>query len=198
MGPFSPFVRGFIFELSGTSVKSFARLYGKTCISTISYCTETTRSTCDTRYRYHGPTNYNKQQFAAGTPIVLLCEKSDAVRIEPRPHSISQHVPPLRVHLADVVSTPSGLRRHPDAGRARRVQTEHRVGSRIIVEQYQFQAHSCSSTRGSSTSPDDGSHIHRIVRPRCRTESSWLRAGRVWACTRPLQSVHAAAELVCR
>ena len=129
MGPFSPFVRGFIFELSGTSVKSFARLYGKTCISTISYCTETTRSTCDTRYRYHGPTNYNKQQFAAGTPIVLLCEKSDAVRIEPRPHSISQHVPPLRVHLADVVSTPSGLRRPPDAGRARRVQTEHRVGS---------------------------------------------------------------------
>ena len=28
--------------------------------------------------------------------------------------------------------------------------------------------------------------------------SSWLRAGRVWACTRPLQSVHAAAELVRR
>ena len=25
-----------------------------------------------------------------------------------------------------------------------------------------------------------------------------MRAGRVWACTRPLQSVHAAAELVCR
>ena len=41
-------------------------------------------------------------------------------------------------------------------------------------------------------------HIHRVFRPRCRTESSWLRAGRVWACTRPLRSVHAAAELVCR
>ena len=51
--------------------------------------------------------------------------------------------------------------------------------------------------RSSSTTPDDGSRIHRIVRPRCRTESSWLRAGRVWACARPLQSVHAAAELVC-
>ena len=34
--------------------------------------------------------------------------------------------------------------------------------------------------------------------PRCRTESSRLRAGRVWACTRPLQSVYAAADLVCR
>ena len=32
-------------------------------------------------------------------------------------------------------------------------------------------------------------HIHRIVPPRCRSETSWLRAGRVWACTRPLQSV---------
>ena len=69
---------------------------------------------------------------------------------------------------------------------------EHRVGSLLIVGQNQTQAHSSSSSaRGSS-------HIHRIFRPRCRTESSWLRAGRVWACTRPLQSVHAAAELVCR
>ena len=40
--------------------------------------------------------------------------------------------------------------------------------------------------------------IHRIVRRRCRTESSWLGTGRVWACTRPLQSVYAAAELVYR
>ena len=76
---------------------------------------------------------------------------------------------------------------------------EHRVGSLLLVGQDQTQAHSSScSTRGSSTTPDGGSHIHRIVRPRCRTESSWLRAGRVWACTGPLQSVHAAAELVCR
>ena len=76
---------------------------------------------------------------------------------------------------------------------------DHRVGSLlIIVGQDQTQAYSSSSTRGSSTTSDDGSHIHRIVRPRCRTESSWLRVGRVWACTRPLQSVYAAAELVCR
>ena len=75
---------------------------------------------------------------------------------------------------------------------------EHRVGSLLIVGQNQTQAQSSSSTRGSSTTPDDGSHIHRILRPRCRTESSWRKAGRVWACRRPLQSVHAAAELVYR
>ena len=79
---------------------------------------------------------------------------------------------------------------------------EHRVCSLLTaVGQDQTQAHSSSSTRGSSKTPgpDDSSHIHRIVRPRCRTESCWLRAGRVWACTRrPLQSVHAATELLCR
>ena len=77
---------------------------------------------------------------------------------------------------------------------------EHRVGSLLIIGQDQTQAHSISSTRGSSTTPgpNDGSHIHRIVRPRCCTESSWLRTGRVWACTRPLHSAHAEAELVGR
>ena len=107
-------------------------------------------------------------------------------------------MPLLRAQFADVVSTPSERRRHPDAGRARRVQTEHRVGSLLIIGQDQAQAHSSSSARGSSTTPDDGSHIHRIVPPRCRIESSWLKTGRVWACTRPLQSVNTAAELVCR
>ena len=41
----------------------------------------------DTRYRYEVPGIYSKQQFAAGTPMVLLYEKGDAVRIEPRPPS---------------------------------------------------------------------------------------------------------------
>ena len=42
-------------------------------------------------------------------------------------------------------------------------------------------------------------HVQR-ARPRCRTESSWLRAGQVWACVyaTALQPVNAAAELVCR
>ena len=75
---------------------------------------------------------------------------------------------------------------------------EHRVGSLLIVGQDQTQAHSSSSTRGSSTSLTMTHTYHHIVRPRCRTESSWRRAGRAWACTRPLQPVHAAAKLVCR
>ena len=41
-------------------------------------------------------------------------------------------------------------------------------------------------------------HIPRIVPPRCSSESSWLRAGRVWVGTRPPQVVYAAAEVVCR
>ena len=36
---------------------------------------------------YLVPGIYSKQQFAAGTPIVLLYDKGDAVRIEPRPTS---------------------------------------------------------------------------------------------------------------
>ena len=43
---------------------------------------------------------------------------------------------------------------------------EHRVGSLLVVGQDQTQVHSSSSTRGSSTTPDDGSHIHRIVPPK--------------------------------
>ena len=41
-------------------------------------------------------------------------------------------------------------------------------------------------------------HIHRIVCLRCRSDRRWLRAGRLWACTRPLQSVYSAADLVRR
>ena len=75
---------------------------------------------------------------------------------------------------------------------------ELRVIYLVIVEQDQTQAHRSSSTRGSSKPLDHSSHVPRIVRPRCCTESFWLRAGRKWACTRPLRSVHATAKLVCR
>ena len=81
---FAPSVCDFNFELPCTSVESYARLYVKTSILLLSYYTETTRTTYDTRYRYHVPGIYSKQQFEAGTPIVLLYEKGDAVRIEPR------------------------------------------------------------------------------------------------------------------
>ena len=42
-------------------------------------------------------------------------------------------------------------------------------------------------------------HIHRIFPPRRRSEGSWLRPRREWACTRSLlRSVYAASVLVCR
>ena len=42
---------------------------------------------------------------------------------------------------------------------------EHCVGSLLIVGQDQTQAHSSSSTKGSSTTPDHGSHIHSMSAP---------------------------------
>ena len=142
-----------------------------------------------TRYRY--------QVFIASSssqqvPQSYSCTK----RVTPLESSHGYHLPTraasyLRTQHADVAATAPGCR-------ACSASPEHRVGSLLIVGQDQTQVHSSSCTRGSSTTPDDGSHIHRIVPPPCRTESSWLTGGRVWARTRPLQSVHAAAELVCR
>ena len=82
---FAPYVCEFILKLPCTSVESSARLHVKTSISLFSYYTETTRTT------YHVPVpgiySHSQHRFAAGTPIVLLYEKGDAVRIEPRPPS---------------------------------------------------------------------------------------------------------------
>ena len=83
MDPLSPSVCDVSFELPCTSVESYARLSVKISISLFSYCTETTRTT----YQVPVPAIYRRQQLAAGTPIVLLYEKGDAVRIEPRPPS---------------------------------------------------------------------------------------------------------------
>ena len=82
---FAPSVFFFIFELACTSVQSYARLYVaglyvKTSIPFFSYYTSTRHTT----YQVPVPGIYSKQQFAAGTPIVLMYEKGDAVRIEPR------------------------------------------------------------------------------------------------------------------
>ena len=158
--------------------------------------TETARTTYHSRYRYHVPGTYSKQQFAAGTPIVLLYEKGDAVRIEPRPPSPNSCRLCARSSRTLFRSQASG-----DGTRMQGVLGESRASCRLSIDgragsnSGSQQQH---STRGSSTTRDDGSHIHPIVRPRCRTESSWLRAGRVWTFAQPLQSVHAAAELVCR
>ena len=117
----------------------------------------------------------SKQQFAAGTPIVLLYEKGDAVRIEPRPPS--PNTCRLCACSSRTLFRPQARAATAPGCRACSASPEHRVGSLLIVGKDQTQAHKAP----------------------CRTESSWLSAGRVWACTRPLQSVHAAAEeLVCR
>ena len=73
---------------------------------------------------------------------------------------------------------------------------EHRVGSQVGQDQLRLTATAVGGGARRQLLTMD--HIHRIVYPRCCSESSWVRAGRVWACTRPLQSVYAAAELVCR
>ena len=99
--------------LTCPSVESYGRLYVKTEISPFSYYTETRRTTYLYLYQAAIPSRY---------PDRTAVRKGDAVRIEPRPPS-SQQVPLLRAQLADVVSTPSKRRRHPDAWRGRRVQT---------------------------------------------------------------------------
>ena len=130
---------------------------------------------------------YSKQHIAAGTPIVLLYEKGDTVL--PTSAASARAVRGRCFDPKRVATAPGS--------RAYSASSEHRVGSLLIVGQDKTQAHSSSSTRGSSTTPD-GSHNHHIGPSRCHTESSWLRAERAWDSTRPLQSVHATSELVCR
>ena len=115
---FAPSVSDFIFELPCTSVESYARLYVKTSNSLFSCYTETTRST----YQVPVPGICSKQQFAAGTPIALLYETGDAVRIDRRPPS------PNTCRLCarssrTLFRLPSERRRHPNAGRARPVES---------------------------------------------------------------------------
>ena len=83
---FAPSVCDFICELPCRSVESYARLLrarkNKRFTFFVVY-----RDHSRTTYQVPVPGVYSKQQFAAGTPIVLLYEKGDAVGIEPRPPS---------------------------------------------------------------------------------------------------------------
>ena len=128
--------------------------------------TETTRTRYDTRYRYQVQGIYSKQQFAAGTPILLLYKKGDAVRMLESSHG---HHLPTRAASARAARGRcfDPKRAAPAPGcRACSASPDHRVGFLLIIGQDQTQAHSSSSsTRGSSTTPDDGSHTHRIVPP---------------------------------
>ena len=120
-GPFLPllFVTSF-FELPCTSVESYARLpcKNKHFAFFSLYGDQTTRITYDTRYRYHVPGIYSKQQFAAGTPIVLLTPLESS-----HGHHFPTRAASARAARGDVVSIPSERRRHPDAGHARRVES---------------------------------------------------------------------------
>ena len=58
---------------------------------------------------------------------------------------------------------------------------EHRVGSLLIVSMIKLRL-TAAVVGGARRQLLTMAHIHRIVRPRCRTESSWLRAGREHVC----------------
>ena len=111
--------------------------------------------------------------------MVLLYEKGDAVRIEPRPPSPNRCRLCARSSRTLFRPQPSG-----DGTRMQGVLGESRASCRLSINSragsnsgsHQQQQY----TRGSLTTLDDGSHIHRIARPRRRAKSSWLGTGRVW------------------
>ena len=83
---------------------------------------------------------YSKQKLTAGSPVVLLYETGDAVKIGVTA-TISRHVPRLRAQLPDVVSTASERRRRTDAGRAHRVESivsEDRIELRLSSSLFFF------------------------------------------------------------
>ena len=146
----------------------------KTSISFFSYDTGTTRTTYDlpgnstAAVRTVAAVGFSRYPRSyCWTKRVALLESSHGHHLPAR--AVSAHAARGRCFDPKRAATAPGCR-------ACSASREHRVGS---VDQ--TQAHSSSSTTSSSTTPDDGSHIHRIVRPRCRTDSSWLSAGRVWA-----------------
>ena len=83
---------------------------------------------------------YSKQKLTAGSPVVLLYETGDAVKIGVTA-TISRHVPRLRAQLPDVVTTASERRRRTDAGRAHRVESivsEDRIELRLSSSLFFF------------------------------------------------------------
>ena len=150
-------------------------------------------------YQVPVPDIWSKQQFAAGTPIELLYEYGDAVRIEPRPPS-----PNTCRFCARSSRTLFRPQASGDGTWMMGVLGESRASYRLSITSRAGRGRiklrlTAAAVRGTRRQLLTMAHTSTASSPpRCRTESSWLRAGRVWACTRPLQSVHAAAELVCR
>ena len=127
-----------------------------------------------TKYRYQVVISSSSSQQV---PRSYCCtyEKGDAVRIEPRPPS-----PNTCRFCARSWRTLFRPQASGDGTRMQGVVGESVASCRLFTNSRagsNSQPHSSSSRRGSSTTLDDGSHIHHIVRPRCRAESFWLRAG---------------------
>ena len=131
----------------------------KTSISLFSYYAETTHVP-RTRYRY--------QVFIASSssphvPRSYCCTK----RVTPLESSHGHHLPTPAASARAVLGRCFDPKRAATAPgcRAFSASPEHRVGSLLIVGQDQTQANNSSSTRASSTTPDDGSHLHLMVPP---------------------------------
>ena len=121
----------------------------------------------DTRYQVFIQQAAVRSRYPDRTAV----QKGDAVRIEPRPPSPNTCCLCARSSRTLFRPQASG-----DGTRMQGVLGQSRASSRLYINSQagsNSQAHSSSSTRGSSTTPDDGSHMHRILRPRCRAESSW-------------------------
>ena len=113
-----------------------------------------------------------QQQFEADTPIVLLCEKGDAVRIEPRPPSPSTCR--LCARSSRTLFRPQAS---VDDTRMQSVLGESRASCRLSswAESNSVRL-KATSVRGARRQLLTMAHIHCIVRPRCRRE--FLAEGR--------------------
>ena len=161
--------------LTCPSVESYGRLYVKTEISPFSYYTETRRTT----YQVPVPRIYTfaKQQFPADTPIVLLYE-----RVTPLESSHGHHLPNKCRFCARNSRTLFRPRASGDGTRMHGVLGESRPSCRlsIIIRAGSNSGAQHQQYEGLVNGPYDGSHTSTASSPpRCRTESSWLRAGRV-------------------
>ena len=130
----------------------------KTSFSFFPYYTETTRTTYGTRYHVFIASSSSQQvpRSYCGTKWVTPLESSHGHHLPTRAASARA----ARGRCLDPKRAATAPRY-----RACSASPEHGVGSLLVVGQDQTQAHSSSSTRGSSTTPDDGSHIHHRPPP---------------------------------
>ena len=124
---FAPSVCNLIFELPCWSVGSYARLYVITCISLLSYYADTTRTTYDTRYRYHVPGIVVASSSLQQVPRSYCCTK----RVTPLESSHGHHLPTRAASARAARGRCFDPKRAATAPgcRACSASPEHRVGS---------------------------------------------------------------------